>query len=121
MAHRTGQPQRRERAGCRAEPNRSAATGPGASAVSGDRAFALHFPVVALVASGGGLDALTRVLAPLRADLPAAVLVALHQSPDRTSHLARSWPAAPRCGCAPPPTTTSWPRGRCWWHPRPIT
>ncbi|WP_103354491.1 chemotaxis protein CheB [Amycolatopsis sp. CA-128772] len=44
-------------------------------------------PVVALVASAGGLDALARVLGPLPADLPAAVLVAQHLEPDRASHL----------------------------------
>jgi two-component system, chemotaxis family, protein-glutamate methylesterase/glutaminase len=48
----------------------------------------VRFPVVALIASAGGIDALTRVLAPLTADLPAAVLVALHQDPTRTSNLA---------------------------------
>ncbi|GAA3465333.1 chemotaxis protein CheB [Saccharothrix longispora] len=48
----------------------------------------LRFPVVALVASAGGLDALTRVLARLPADLPAAVVVAQHVSPDRVSLLA---------------------------------
>jgi len=49
--------------------------------------FAVSFPVVALIASAGGLDALSRVLAPLPADLPAAVLVALHLSPDNPSRL----------------------------------
>ncbi|EOD58711.1 chemotaxis protein CheB [Amycolatopsis vancoresmycina] len=44
-------------------------------------------PVVALVASAGGLDALARVLGPLPADLPAAVLVAQHLDPFRASHL----------------------------------
>ncbi len=46
------------------------------------------FPVVALVASAGGIDAIVRVLAPLPRDLPAAVLVALHQEPGRASQLA---------------------------------
>jgi two-component system chemotaxis response regulator CheB len=46
------------------------------------------FPVVALVASAGGLDALCRVLAALPANLPAAVLVALHQDPAHPSQLA---------------------------------
>ncbi len=46
------------------------------------------FPVVALVCSAGGLDALTRVLAPLPADLPAAVIVLQHLEPDRVSELA---------------------------------
>lgn len=38
-------------------------------------------PVVALVASAGGVEALYRVLAPLPADFPAAVIVVLHVSP----------------------------------------
>lgn len=46
------------------------------------------FPVVALVCSTGGLDALTRVLAPLPVDLPAAVLVLQHMEPDRANELA---------------------------------
>ncbi|WP_424534270.1 chemotaxis protein CheB [Sphaerisporangium viridialbum] len=46
------------------------------------------FAVVALIASAGGLEALSRVLAPLSPDLPAAVLVALHQDPTRASNLA---------------------------------
>lgn len=46
-----------------------------------------RFPVVALVCSAGGLDALTRVLQPLPADLPAAVIVLQHQEPDRASEL----------------------------------
>jgi two-component system, chemotaxis family, protein-glutamate methylesterase/glutaminase len=50
--------------------------------------FAVPFPVVALIASAGGLDALSRVLAPLPAEFPAAVLVALHQDPVAPSRLA---------------------------------
>ncbi|MEU3624227.1 chemotaxis protein CheB [Amycolatopsis coloradensis] len=50
--------------------------------------YPLKFPVVALVASAGGLDALTEVLAPLPADLPAAVIVSQHVSPDRATLLA---------------------------------
>jgi two-component system, chemotaxis family, protein-glutamate methylesterase/glutaminase len=50
--------------------------------------YSLSFPVVALVTSTGGLDALTRVLAPLPADLPAAVLIVQHQSPDHPGRLA---------------------------------
>jgi two-component system, chemotaxis family, protein-glutamate methylesterase/glutaminase len=46
------------------------------------------FPLVALVCSAGGLDALTRVLQPLPADLPAAVLVLQHLSPEYPSQLA---------------------------------
>jgi two-component system chemotaxis response regulator CheB len=47
------------------------------------------FPIVALVCSAGGIDALTRVLAPLPSDLPAAVIVLQHLSPDHHSELAR--------------------------------
>jgi two-component system, chemotaxis family, protein-glutamate methylesterase/glutaminase len=50
--------------------------------------YPLTFPVVALVTSAGGLDALSQVLAPLPAELPAAVLIVQHQSPDHTSFLA---------------------------------
>ncbi|NJP88871.1 chemotaxis protein CheB [Nonomuraea sp. FMUSA5-5] len=58
-------------------------TGPEQSAIGPLRGagFAVSFPVVALIASAGGVDALSRVLAPLPATLPAAVLVALHQDP----------------------------------------
>lgn len=45
------------------------------------------YPIVALSCSAGGLDALTKVLAPLPADLPAAVLVLQHMRPDTPSHL----------------------------------
>ena len=43
----------------------------------------IGFPVVAIIASAGGVDALLRVLEPLPENLPAAVLVALHQNPYR--------------------------------------
>jgi two-component system chemotaxis response regulator CheB len=46
------------------------------------------FPVVALVCSAGGLDALTRVLSKLPEDFPAAVLVLQHLDPDAASSLA---------------------------------
>jgi two-component system chemotaxis response regulator CheB len=46
------------------------------------------FPVVALVASAGGLEAVSRVLGPLPEDLPAAIVVLIHQSPDRVSVIA---------------------------------
>ncbi|MFD7666621.1 chemotaxis protein CheB [Streptomyces sp. NPDC059788] len=49
---------------------------------------AVQHPVVALVASAGGIEALSRVLAPLPAALPATVLVALHQDPRRVSLLS---------------------------------
>jgi two-component system, chemotaxis family, protein-glutamate methylesterase/glutaminase len=43
--------------------------------------------VVALVASTGGVDALSRVLSGLSPELPAAILVLLHMAPDRESVL----------------------------------
>jgi len=52
-----------------------------------DDLYPVKFPVVALIASAGGVDALGHVLARLPAGLPAAVLVALHQDPTRTSSL----------------------------------
>lgn len=45
-------------------------------------------PIVALVCSAGGLQALISVLRPLPAGFPAAVIVLQHQSPDRPSYLA---------------------------------
>ena len=45
-------------------------------------------PIVALVCSAGGLQALQHVLAPLPADFPAAVLLLQHQSPRHHSLLA---------------------------------
>jgi two-component system chemotaxis response regulator CheB len=50
--------------------------------------YASEFPVIALVTSAGGLAALTHVLAPLPADLPAAILVVQHLQPDHPSQLA---------------------------------
>jgi two-component system chemotaxis response regulator CheB len=47
------------------------------------------WPVVALVASAGGVDALSRVLSGLPAELAASVIVLLHMSPDRESVLPR--------------------------------
>lgn len=44
--------------------------------------------VIALVCSSGGLDALTSVLAPLPADLSAAVVVVQHTPPDAPEVLA---------------------------------
>jgi two-component system chemotaxis response regulator CheB len=43
--------------------------------------FPVGVPVLALVTSAGGLNALTQVLAPLSARLPAAVLIAQHRDP----------------------------------------
>lgn len=45
------------------------------------------FPIIALVCSTGGLAALTTVLAPLPADLPAAVVALQHVAPHRRSLL----------------------------------
>jgi len=45
------------------------------------------YPIVALTCSAGGLGALIRVLAPLPADLPAAVLVLQHMRPGESSQL----------------------------------
>jgi two-component system chemotaxis response regulator CheB len=46
------------------------------------------FPIVALVCSAGGLEAVTQVLAPLPGDLPAAIIVLQHLSPEYHSELA---------------------------------
>lgn len=69
-------------------PATEPATGPATGPYPEPDAFPVRFPVVALVASAGGIDALSRVLAPLPADLPATVLVALHQNPTQPSRLA---------------------------------
>lgn len=45
--------------------------------------------IVAVAASAGGVDALTRLVAALPADLPAVVLVALHLTPSSPSLLPR--------------------------------
>lgn len=46
-------------------------------------------PIVAIVCSAGGLDAVRTVLAPLPADFPAAVVVLQHTRPDRPSQLVQ--------------------------------
>jgi two-component system chemotaxis response regulator CheB len=46
-------------------------------------------PVVAMVASAGGIEALQRVLSSLDPDLEAAVVVLLHLQPERPSLLAQ--------------------------------
>ena len=48
----------------------------------------LSLPVIALVTSAGGLNALSDVLGALPAHLPAAVIVVQHLDPDHTSSLA---------------------------------
>jgi two-component system chemotaxis response regulator CheB len=45
--------------------------------------------VIALVASAGGLDAVSRVLRDLPGDLPASVIALIHQAPDRVNELVR--------------------------------
>jgi two-component system, chemotaxis family, protein-glutamate methylesterase/glutaminase len=47
------------------------------------------FEIVALVASAGGLPALSRVLSHLPADFPAAVVIVQHLDPSRPSLLAK--------------------------------
>jgi two-component system chemotaxis response regulator CheB len=54
------------------------------------------FPVVALVCSLGGADALIRVLAPLPGDLPAAVVALQHLDPRQASTLPDRLAAATR-------------------------
>jgi two-component system chemotaxis response regulator CheB len=44
-------------------------------------------PVIALVGSAGGLSAVSEVLSGLSPDIGAAVIVLLHQAPDRESRL----------------------------------
>jgi two-component system, chemotaxis family, protein-glutamate methylesterase/glutaminase len=46
-----------------------------------------EFPVIALVCSAGGLDALAQVLGPLPADFPGALLVLQHIDPTAQSSL----------------------------------
>jgi two-component system chemotaxis response regulator CheB len=45
------------------------------------------YPIVALVSSAGGLDAMATVLAPLPGDIPAAMIALQHLSPDVHSEL----------------------------------
>lgn len=47
------------------------------------------FPVLALVSSTGGLDALARVLGPLPGNFPAAVIAMQHTDPKHPSELAQ--------------------------------
>ena len=44
--------------------------------------------ILAMVASAGDLEAVSRVLAGLPSSLPAAVIVLIHQMPGRASRLA---------------------------------
>lgn len=46
-----------------------------------------NFPVIALVGSAGGLDAVSRVLSGLPETLGASVVVLIHQAPERASSL----------------------------------
>ena len=45
-------------------------------------------PIIALVCSAGGLEAVTAVLTPLPAGLPATVVVLQHSTPDAPAMLA---------------------------------
>jgi two-component system chemotaxis response regulator CheB len=65
---------------CRTE-DAARVTGLAARRTGAGGAFPIRIPVLALVASAGGLEALIQVLAPLPSDLPAAVLVVQHQDP----------------------------------------
>lgn len=47
------------------------------------------FPVLALVSSTGGLNALAKVLGPLPVDFPAAVIAMQHTDPSHPSELAQ--------------------------------
>jgi two-component system chemotaxis response regulator CheB len=47
-----------------------------------------HPDIIAIGASAGGIDPICALLSRFPADLPAAVLVVLHRSPSRRSHLA---------------------------------
>jgi two-component system, chemotaxis family, protein-glutamate methylesterase/glutaminase len=71
---------------CRTE-DAARVTGLAARRTGAGGAFPIGIPVLALVASAGGLDALTRVLAPLPDDLSAAVLVVQHQAPTRPADI----------------------------------
>lgn len=57
--------------------------------MGGPATDASGFPVLALVSSTGGLDALARVLSPLSADFPAAVIAMQHTDPGHPSDLAK--------------------------------
>src|ERR1019366_6051630 len=46
------------------------------------------FPVIAMAASVGGLDALSIILGGLPANLPAAIAIVMHLAPDHKSLLA---------------------------------
>jgi two-component system chemotaxis response regulator CheB len=47
-----------------------------------------RFPVIAMAASVGGLEALSVILAALPADFPAAIAIVMHLAPDHESLLA---------------------------------
>jgi hypothetical protein len=73
-----------------------------------------RFPVVALVSSAGGLDALTRVLAPLPPAFPAAVIALQHTSPTGPSCSRASSNGAPRYRSSSLTTATRSYPGRSW-------
>ncbi len=54
----------------------------GCGPVRGPVVVVVEFPIVVLACSTGGLDAVSRVLAPLPGDFAAAVVVVQHTSPD---------------------------------------
>lgn len=57
------------------------------NAVAMARADVERFPIVALVGSAGGLEAVSRVLEPLPADFAASMVVLIHLPPGRPSRL----------------------------------
>ncbi|MDI1250307.1 MAG: chemotaxis protein CheB [Lacunisphaera sp.] len=60
---------------------------PGSSAPPASPA-SVGFPVIAMAASVGGLEALSVILGGFPADFPAAIAIVMHLSPDRESILA---------------------------------
>ena len=83
----------------------------GAMMAGGEQAGS-DWPVVALVASAGGVDALTRVLRTLPHDLPASVIALLHIPPDRESALPQVLRRVTALGVEPARDGDTLDRGR---------
>ena len=62
---------------------------PGEPSPQGFEPAAPSFPVIALAASAGGLDALVHILSGLPADFPAALLVVLHRTAQEPNMLVK--------------------------------
>src|SRR4051812_47024370 len=75
-------------------PGRETTSGPAAAAPAGEtkddaaRAAPRTFPVVAIGASAGGLEALRRFFQAMPTDRRIAFVVIVHLSPDHVSHFA---------------------------------